>query len=46
VIAYDYTVLAGTQGIAGHAKTDRMLDVVRQLGARSCCSPRRRGPPG
>lgn len=31
VVAYDYTVLAGTQGIAGHAKTDRMLSVVDQL---------------
>jgi acetyl-CoA carboxylase carboxyltransferase component len=31
VVAYDYTVLAGTQGMAGHAKTDRMLSVVEQL---------------
>lgn len=31
VVAYDYTVLAGTQGLAGHAKTDRMLSVVEQM---------------
>jgi acetyl-CoA carboxylase carboxyltransferase component len=28
VIGYDATVLAGTQGLAGHKKTDRMLDVI------------------
>ena len=28
VIGYDATVLAGTQGLAGHKKTDRILDIV------------------
>jgi acetyl-CoA carboxylase carboxyltransferase component len=28
VMAYDYTVLAGTQGHQNHRKTDRMLDVA------------------
>jgi acetyl-CoA carboxylase carboxyltransferase component len=28
VIAYDYTVIAGTQGLTGHRKTDRMLQVA------------------
>jgi len=28
-IAYDYTVFAGTQGNRNHAKTDRMVQVVR-----------------
>lgn len=32
VLSYDYTVLAGTQGMRNHAKTDRLLDVAtRQL---------------
>jgi acetyl/propionyl-CoA carboxylase alpha subunit len=31
VIAYDYTVLAGTQGWRGHAKTDRLLELARAL---------------
>jgi len=30
VMAYDYTVMAGTQGFVNHKKTDRMLSVVRQ----------------
>lgn len=30
VIAYDYTVLAGTQGYVNHRKLDRMLGVVRK----------------
>ncbi|MCW2608044.1 MAG: carbamoyl-phosphate synthase large subunit, partial [Frankiales bacterium] len=30
VLSYDYTVLAGTQGFAGHAKTDRFLGVVER----------------
>jgi acetyl-CoA carboxylase carboxyltransferase component len=29
VLAYDYTVLAGTQGLWGHKKTDRVLQVAR-----------------
>ncbi|MBD0023873.1 ATP-grasp domain-containing protein [Gordonia pseudamarae] len=30
VMSYDYTVLAGTQGMRNHAKTDRLLEVVRR----------------
>ena len=30
VMAYDYTVLAGTQGIMNHEKKDRMIDVIRR----------------
>ncbi|MEU1951003.1 acetyl-CoA carboxylase family protein [Nocardia rhamnosiphila] len=29
VLAYDYTVLAGTQGYFSHQKTDRLLDLAR-----------------
>ncbi|ROS43933.1 acetyl-CoA carboxylase family protein [Amycolatopsis thermoflava] len=29
VLAYDYTVLAGTQGVHNHRKTDRMLRIAR-----------------
>jgi acetyl-CoA carboxylase carboxyltransferase component len=32
VMSYDYTVLAGTQGMRNHQKTDRMLSVAHQLG--------------
>jgi acetyl-CoA carboxylase carboxyltransferase component len=28
VLAYDYTVFAGTQGLAGHRKLDRMLELA------------------
>ncbi len=28
ILCYDYTVLAGTQGMFGHLKTDRVLDVA------------------
>lgn len=31
VMAYDYTVLAGTQGMRNHAKKDRMLRLAHQL---------------
>ncbi|RZL64091.1 MAG: carbamoyl-phosphate synthase large subunit [Variovorax sp.] len=31
VLAYDYTVLAGTQGLRNHQKTDRMLGIAHQL---------------
>src|SRR5450830_430631 len=31
VMAYDYTVLAGTQGMRNHHKTDRMLALAHQL---------------
>jgi acetyl-CoA carboxylase carboxyltransferase component len=30
VLAYDYTVLAGTQGFVNHRKTDRIIDVVQR----------------
>ncbi len=30
VMAYDYTVMAGTQGFMNHKKTDRMLSVVKE----------------
>jgi acetyl-CoA carboxylase carboxyltransferase component len=30
LIGYDATVLAGTQGLAGHKKTDRILEVIRR----------------
>jgi acetyl-CoA carboxylase carboxyltransferase component len=30
VVGYDVMVLAGTQGLMGHKKTDRFLDVVRR----------------
>ncbi|MEB0076428.1 carboxyl transferase domain-containing protein [Pseudomonas sp. CCI3.2] len=30
VIAYDYTVFAGTQGVINHKKTDRMLNLAEQ----------------
>ncbi len=32
VLAYDYTVLAGTQGTAGHFKKDRMFEVIERTG--------------
>jgi acetyl-CoA carboxylase carboxyltransferase component len=31
ILAYDYTVLAGTQGIRNHRKTDRMLEIAERL---------------
>ncbi len=31
VLAYDYTVLAGTQGMRNHQKTDRMLSIAHRL---------------
>jgi acetyl/propionyl-CoA carboxylase alpha subunit len=31
VLAYDYTVLAGTQGMRNHHKTDRLLAVAHEL---------------
>ena len=30
MLAYDYTVLAGTQGYLNHKKTDRMLEIAEQ----------------
>jgi len=45
VMAYDYTVLAGTQGAYNHAKMDRVIE----LAERWCCPPcslrGRRRPP-
>ncbi len=32
VMAYDYTVLAGTQGVFNHHKSDRLLDLAERLG--------------
>jgi len=31
VMAYDYTVLAGTQGVFNHRKSDRLLELVERL---------------
>ncbi|MBS9532535.1 biotin carboxylase [Mycobacterium sp. M1] len=31
VLAYDYTVLAGTQGALGHLKKDRLFDLIARL---------------
>lgn len=31
ILAYDYTVLAGTQGIRGHRKADRMIELAEEL---------------
>jgi len=31
VLAYDYTVLAGTQGALGHLKKDRLFEVIERL---------------
>ena len=30
VLSYDYTVLAGTQGVHGHQKTDRILEICER----------------
>jgi len=30
VLSYDYTVLAGTQGVMGHRKKDRLFDVIER----------------
>ena len=31
VLVYDYSVMAGTQGVVGHLKADRFLEVVHRL---------------
>jgi len=31
ILAYDYTVLAGTQGIRNHRKADRMIELAEEL---------------
>jgi acetyl-CoA carboxylase carboxyltransferase component len=30
VLSYDYTVLAGTQGVMGHRKKDRLFDIIER----------------
>jgi acetyl-CoA carboxylase carboxyltransferase component len=32
VLAYDYTVLAGTQGMTGHDKKDRLFELIERMG--------------
>lgn len=32
VVAYDYTVLAGTQGVMNHRKKDRLFELIERLG--------------
>ncbi len=32
VLAYDYTVLAGTQGVIGHDKKDRLFELIERTG--------------
>ena len=40
-MSYDYTVLAGTQGMRNHLKKDRLFEIAeRRRVRRSCCSPR------
>ena len=39
-MSYDYTVLAGTQGMRNHAKKDRLFEVAERRRLPSCCSPR------
>ncbi|CAJ1586924.1 acyl-CoA carboxylase subunit beta [[Mycobacterium] wendilense] len=31
VLSYDYTVLAGTQGVFGHRKKDRLFDLIERM---------------
>lgn len=31
VLSYDYLVMAGTQGMRGHIKSDRLIDVIERL---------------
>jgi acetyl-CoA carboxylase carboxyltransferase component len=31
VLSYDYTVLAGTQGVFGHLKKDRLFEIIERL---------------
>ena len=31
VLSYDYTVLAGTQGVYGHLKKDRLFEIIERL---------------
>ena len=32
VLSYDYLVMAGTQGMRGHRKSDRLIELVRRMG--------------
>ena len=32
VLAYDYTVMAGTQGAVGHRKKDRLFELIERMG--------------
>ena len=32
VLSYDYTVLAGTQGLTGHRKADRLFELIGRMG--------------
>jgi acetyl-CoA carboxylase carboxyltransferase component len=32
VLSYDYTVLAGTQGMVGHRKKDRLFELIERMG--------------
>ena len=40
VMAYDFTVLAGTQGHLNHRKKDRMFQIARDFACRWCFSPK------
>ena len=40
VASYDYTVLAGTQGMRNHLKKDRLFELAERRRLPSCCSPR------
>ncbi len=31
VLSYDYTVLAGTQGVIGHRKKDRLFELIERM---------------
>ena len=31
VLSYDYTVLAGTQGVMGHKKKDRLFELIERM---------------
>ena len=39
VLAYDYTVLAGTQGLQNHKKAERLFDVARRRRTKSHTEP-------
>jgi acetyl-CoA carboxylase carboxyltransferase component len=46
VMAYDYTVLAGTQGVFNHAKSDRLLGLAERCAAAGAVRRRRRRAAG